>query len=382
MFTPLLASTCTGTVEFRSVITPLRNLRTATNYYQAFCSNIDFKNQIVHCIADSDHKFSIPYDRLAIAVGAKSNTFGIPGVGEHAFFLKEIEDARRIRHRILDNFERAKWPGIDEKQQREILHFSIVGGGPTGIEFAAELNDLIVEDLGKIYPELIPLVTITVYDVAQRILGSFDQQLAEFAMKRFARSGIKIATDTRIKKVEEGAIHLADGSRIGTGMVVWATGLTASPLIKKLGESLQMDDRRFRLQTNEYLQAFDSDGQVLSNVYALGDCASIRDQELPCTAQVALQKAQYLTSVLNTPLSGKPPAPFIFANHGMMAYIGGWNAIADLQAGNRHWPGSGRLAWILWRSAYFVMTVSWRNRVLIPMYWFLAWLFGRDISRI
>lgn len=336
----------------------------------------------MHCIADGEHRFALPYDRLAIAVGAKSNTFGIPGVSEHALFLKEIEDARRIRHRILDSFERAKWPGVGEARQREILHFAIVGGGPTGVEFAAELSDLITEDLAKIYPELLPLVSITVYDVAQRILGSFDQHLAEYAMRRFARSGIKIATGTRISKVNVDAIHLADGERVGTGMVVWATGLTASPLIKKLGEELKMDERRFRLLTNEYLQAYDPDGKVLSNVYALGDCASIEGQELPCTAQVALQKAKYLSSALSTPLDAQPPAPFVFANRGMMAYVGSWNAIADLQTGQRHWPGSGRLAWILWRSAYFVMTVSWRNRVLIPMYWFLAWLFGRDISRI
>jgi NADH dehydrogenase FAD-containing subunit len=376
VFTPLLASTCTGTVEFRSVIEPIRRLNPATNYYQAHCTSVDFGRKVVHCRTDKETQFALPYDRLVLAAGARSSTFDIAGVQEHAFFLKEIEDARRVRFRILDCFERAKWPGISRQQQRDLLHFAVVGGGPTGVEFAAELNDLVQEDLRRYYPDLAPLVRITVYDVASRILGAFDRRLADFAMNKFARSGIAVATGTRIQRVEADGIVFADGTRRGVGMIVWATGLATLPFVQELGRELLMDGRRFRLLTNERLQVQSRTGGTLADVYAIGDCATIASQDLPCTAQVALQKAQHLAGSLER------PAPFVFAHRGMMAYVGGWQAVADVQAGTHHLEGSGRLAWLLWRSAYFVMTVSWRNKVLIPMYWFLTWAFGRDISRL
>lgn len=380
MFTPLLASTCTGTLEFRSVTEPIRRLSPTVNYYEGICDGIDMKTKQVNCKSSFGSEFQVPWDKLVIACGAVSNTFGIPGVQENALFLKEIEDARKIRHRILDCFEHAKKPGLTDNQVSSLLHFAIVGGGPTGVEFAAELNDLIQEDLCRFYPDLVPRVRITVYDVATRILGSFDAKLADYAMKKFARDKIRIATSTKIREVRPDSLLIeSEKDPIGVGMTVWATGLTASPLIKQIGSQFQLDARQFRIMTDDRFRVKTSDGQVAEGAFAIGDCGTIEGAELPCTAQVAYQKAQHLSKILNNP--GKAD-PFVFNNRGMMAYLGGWRAIADFQAGSHRFPGSGRIAWFFWRSAYFVMTVSLRNKILIPMYWFLAWAFGRDISRI
>lgn len=383
MFTPLLASTCVGTLEFRSVTESIRAIKQPTTYYQGYCTTVNIEKKEIECepTLPGIKKFSLPYDKLIVAVGAKSNTFGTPGVTENAFFLKEIEDARKIRHRILQCFEQAKSPGQTTEEIKERLHFGIVGGGPTGVEFSAELHDLIRDDLSRVYPDLMEHVSITVFDHNNRILGSFDQKLSEYAMKKFARDRITIASGSHVERVDSDAIWVEGKGRIGVGMTVWAAGLAPCDLTITLGEKLfMMNERRNYLLSDNYLNAIKHDGTLLDSVYILGDCGTIKDCTLPSTAQVALQQAQYLTQILNSP--SKQPTPFQFANHGMMAYIGGWRAIADLRAGDQHWPGSGWVAWVVWRSVYFVRTVSWRNKVLVPMYWVLTWLFGRDISRI
>lgn len=125
--------------------------------------------------------FSMSYDKLIIAVGAYSQTFGIPGVKENAFFLKDVQDARRIRNRLLSCFETAALPTTTVAMKKQLLNFAIVGGGPTGIEFSGELQDIVREDLAKLYPQLMEHYQITVYDVAPKILTSFDDKLGEYA---------------------------------------------------------------------------------------------------------------------------------------------------------------------------------------------------------
>ncbi|KAF9581140.1 hypothetical protein BGW38_001953 [Lunasporangiospora selenospora] len=138
--------------------------------------------------------------------------------------------------------------------------------------------------------------------------------------------------------------------------------------------------------TDEYLRVLDPLGQVIPNVYALGDCATIREHELPQTAQVANQQAIWLRKALNK-LAKNPEKsftdvtqPFNFQNFGSMAYIGNWEAVVDMTKINEKAKESGRLAWVFWRSSYLTMSVSIRNKMLIPMYWFMTWVFGRDVS--
>ncbi|RUS21042.1 hypothetical protein BC937DRAFT_93771 [Endogone sp. FLAS-F59071] len=159
----------------------------------------DLETKTITCTSNLDdkkEKFTISYDKLVISVGAYSNTFGIPGVKEHALFLKDVADARKIRARVLECFEHASQPGMTEKEQLHLLHFAVVGGGPTGIEFSSELYDFISEDLSRLYPSLMGKVQMTVYDVAPQILGSFDHKLREYATKRFRRKGIQVRTGT------------------------------------------------------------------------------------------------------------------------------------------------------------------------------------------
>lgn len=130
VFTPLLASTCVGTLEFRCITEPLRQHSKDLAFYEAYATKIDFKRKRISVeskLMKNEKEFSLDYDKLIIACGAVSNTFNIPGVRENAFFLKDISDSKRIRTRIVENFERAKQPGVSVEDQRQLLHFVAVG---------------------------------------------------------------------------------------------------------------------------------------------------------------------------------------------------------------------------------------------------------------
>ncbi|KAL0319551.1 UNVERIFIED_CONTAM: External alternative NAD(P)H-ubiquinone oxidoreductase B1, mitochondrial [Sesamum radiatum] len=181
-FTPLLPSVTCGTVEARSIVEPVRNIIKKRNgeikFWEAECLKIDPVKKSVVCRSNIDenlagnNEFSLEYDYLVIAIGAKVNTFNTPGVMEHCHFLKEVEDAQRIRRAVIDCFEKAVLPGLTEEERRTNLHFVIVGGGPTGVEFAAELHDFVHEDLVNVYPSVKDLVRITVIQSGDHILNT------------------------------------------------------------------------------------------------------------------------------------------------------------------------------------------------------------------
>lgn len=154
LFTPLLNSTTVGTLEFRSIIEPIRNTKFRDDHHFQLSRAIALKpeeNCLVCKAALTEQEYKLIYDELVIAVGCTSNTFGIPGVTENTFFLKEISDARRVRDKIISNFELSLYPDITKEEREKLLHFVIVGGGPTGVEFGAELHDFITRDVTRLY---------------------------------------------------------------------------------------------------------------------------------------------------------------------------------------------------------------------------------------
>ncbi len=458
VFTPLLASTSVGTLEFRSILEPVRRLPGKIGFYQGWADDINFDRKTIRVEtnaaeeaasktvlpapmsaeagdslkkapaapkSDKGDLIDIPYDKLVIACGAYSQTFGIEGVREHAHFLRDIGDARRIRLRVLSLFEQCSYPRgsdhLSDADKRQLLHFAIVGGGPTGIEFAAELHDLIRDDLAPMYPTLVPLVTITVYDVAPKVLPMFDQALAKYAMDTFARQNIQVKTEHHLERLRladgdlgrrHGAVKIkikeSGDDEVGAGLVVWSTGLMANPLIAKLASKaiaapgpnppttsqstprhLLRDARSGGIMTDAHLRARttnpsqkgddQSPQPVLDDVYVIGDCAVLEtNPSLPKTAQVASQQATHLAKRLNAGGSAAVAArPFKFRNWGTLTYLGSWKAIHQSQADEL----KGWAAWVVWRGAYLTKSMSWRNKFLVPVYWVVSWIFGRGISR-
>ncbi|KAH0871314.1 hypothetical protein HID58_078336 [Brassica napus] len=288
-FTPLLPSVTCGTVEARSIVESVRNITKKKNgeieLWEADCVKIDPANNKVHCQPvfkddpEASQEFSLEYDYLIIAVGAQVNTFGTPGVLENCHFLKEVEDAQRIRRGVIDCFEKAVLPGLTEEQRRTKLHFVIVGGGPTGVEFAAELHDFIEEDITKIYPSVKELVKITLIQSGDHILNSFDERISSFAEQKFLRDGIDVLMGMRVMSVSDKDISVkikSSGEVVSLphGLILWSTGVGTRPVISDLMEQVGQGGRR-ALATNEWLQV-----KGCENVYAVGDCASIAQRKI------------------------------------------------------------------------------------------------------
>lgn len=165
LFTPILPSVTVGTVESRSIVEPVRRLilkyhgSDQVQYYEAECVDVDHENKTIHCrdvsgIQGTVSEFDLHYDVLVVSVGASNNTFNVPGVTENCYFLKEMEDARTIRDAVIDLVESASFPGQPEEEVKRLLRFVVVGGGPTGVEFASELRDFLREDIPKIYSNI------------------------------------------------------------------------------------------------------------------------------------------------------------------------------------------------------------------------------------
>ncbi|XP_077995904.1 uncharacterized protein LOC144449264 [Glandiceps talaboti] len=370
LFTPLLASTTVGTLEFRSIIEPIRNtgFRKTDHFHSSHAIELDTNKKVIKCqsVISADNIYDIPYDKLVIGVGALPSTFGVPGVEEHAFFLKELSDARKIRNRILDNFELALQPGVSEEKRRQLLNVVIVGGGPTGVEFGAELYDFVKEDVSRIYKEEIDYIGVTLVE-GNKILASFDQRLQSYAEKKISQRDKMRLLQSTVTEVCPDGVKLVDGSFLPAGLIVWSTGLAPRAFIKSLDLP---KNRQGQLLTDRHLRV---QGVPDGSVYALGDCADIENNALATTAQVAERQGRYLAKSL----SSNSNEPFKYQHTGMLAYIGKYEGLADTPAVK----AQGFHSWVLWRSAYLTRLGSWRLRMQVPMDWTKTFLWGRDTSR-
>lgn len=386
---------------------PIRNIirhkKAAVKYYEAEATKIDYEKKIVHIKDDSDVKgekveTEIPFDMLVVGVGAENATFGIPGVREHSCFLKEVGDAQQIRKKIMDCVETATFKDQPEDEVKRLLHMVVVGGGPTGVEFAGELQDFFQEDLLKWVPQIKDDFHVTLVEALPNVLPMFSKQLIDYTESSFKEEHIDIRTKTMVKKVTdkyiEAQVTLPDGSKkietIPYGLLVWATGNAVRPLVKDLMAQVpaQKDARR-GLNVNEYLVV-----KGTENIWAVGDCAVANYAP---TAQVAAQEGAFLARLFNTmaktdaiedelrELSDKQAVakpedrkllldeinerqrqlrrtkqigPFQYSHQGSLAYIGAEKAVADVSwfAGNI--ASGGTMTYLFWKSAYLSMCFS------------------------
>ncbi|EFN58862.1 hypothetical protein CHLNCDRAFT_140737 [Chlorella variabilis] len=455
VFTPLLASTCVGTIESRSVTVPIVDIQPKLQqpqnfYYAASCKGIHPEDRLVECCSgklpaaqalplagtlapnqtrghtrqahawmnEDGLRFFVEYDKLAISTGSQGSTFGIPGVEQYTHFLRDASHSTAIRSTLVDNWNKANIPGRSPLDRDRLLHVVVVGGGPTGVEFAGELADFINRDLRKIDPSRARDMRITLIE-ANELLGSFDARLREYTARKLVKEGVQLVKGV-VKEVTEGELELQDGSRIPFGLCVWSTGVGPTPFTVSLPFAktprgrLAIDDKLRvlmapRLQPDGHVQAdadrgpgpqqvsevhmrqdeedasLHKDWKPVGNVYALGDCCANPDTPLPALAQVAEQQGKYLARCLNEE-AGKLEAPqlppFVYKHLGSMASIGGASAVIELgEAKQRKLSWAGFSSWVAWRSAYLTRLGTMKHRMYVAGDWALTLLFGRDISR-
>lgn len=409
LFTPLLPSTPVGTVEMKSIIEPVRNIARRcpgeVHYYEAEVTDIKPEDKKITIKSTSKHYDDSPidldYDYLVIGVGAQSNTFGTPGVWENASFLKEINDAQDIRQKIMDSIENAISLPVGSPERKRLLSYVIVGGGPTGVEFAAELKDYIDEDLNKWVPNISKEITVTLLEAQPNILNMFDKSLVNYAQDLFAKEKIDLRLKSLVKKVDKTIVTYKTGDEINElpyGVLVWATGNGQRDVTKNLMEKIEKQDSRRGLLINEKLQLLGHE----DSVFAIGDCTF--HAGLFPTAEVAHQEGEYLADTFKRiykvdqakwEASQNPDKEnlkakitklessiddFKYVHRGALAYLGREKAIADLSIGGSKYTSSGSFTFLFWRFAYLSMCISFRNRYLIAMDWVKMNILGRNSS--
>ncbi|KAJ1943326.1 hypothetical protein FBU59_002945, partial [Linderina macrospora] len=282
VFTPLLPSVTVGTVEFRSVMEPIRRIlkRTRGRYIEAGAIDVDFEAKMV-LVERQGQLMWVPYGRLVVGVGAQSVTHGVNGL-EHCHQLKTVSDARSIRQHIMCNFEQAVLPTTSLEEKKRLLTFVVCGGGPTGCEFAAELYDLLVEDLVHYFPETIQnLVDVIIVQSRDHILNAMDSKVSKFAEDTFSRRKMKVITNSRVARITDTSIFYtnkdADGQiiehEVPQGFVLWSTGLSLTPFTRLICDHLAgAQKNRHAITVDDCLRV---KGIPDGSVYALGDCATI-----------------------------------------------------------------------------------------------------------
>jgi NADH dehydrogenase len=290
LFTPMLPSATVGTLEFRSLVEPIRRIvaRVKGHFIRAKAENIEFSHKLVELSGTSpdgkeEVRFYLPYDKLVIGVGSTTNPHGVKGL-ENCHFLKDISDAQNIRNAIMTNLEYACLPTTSDDERKRLLSFVVSGGGPTGVEFAAELFDLLNEDLTQHFPKILRN-EISVHLIQSRghILNTYDEAVSKYAEDRFSRDQVDILTNSRVKEVQPDKILFTQKGENGEsvtkelpmGFCLWSTGVAQTEFCKRISAALgNAQTNRHALETDTHLRL---NGTPLGDVYAIGDCATVQN---------------------------------------------------------------------------------------------------------
>ncbi|KAL1845124.1 hypothetical protein VTK73DRAFT_1069 [Phialemonium thermophilum] len=291
LFTPMLPSATVGTLQLRSLVEPIRRIlhRVNGHFIRATAEDVDFSHRLVEVSQVDDaapggeSRFYVPYDKLVIAVGSVTNPHGVRGL-ENCHFLKDINDARLIRNQIVHNLETACLPTTPDDERKRLLSFVVCGGGPTGVEFAAELYDLLNEDLTLHYPKLLRNeVSVHLIQSRGHILNTYDEQLSRFAEERFARDQVQVLTNSRVQEVRPDSIVFTqlgpDGQvlkkELPMGFCLWSTGVSQAEFCRRIAAQLgDAQNNRHALETDTHLRV---NGTPLGDVYAIGDCSTVQN---------------------------------------------------------------------------------------------------------
>ncbi|OQE19089.1 hypothetical protein PENSTE_c016G09154 [Penicillium steckii] len=287
LFTPMLPSATVGTLGLRSLVEPVRRIieRVNGHFLKASATDVHFSEKLVEVSqVDQDgnkKNFYLPYDKLVVGVGCVTNPHGVKGL-ENCNFLKTIDDARRIKNQVLENMELACLPTTTDEERRRLLSFVICGGGPTGVEFAAELFDLLNEDLLYSFPRIVRNeISVHIIQSRTHILNTYDEALSKYAESRFTRDGVEVLTNARVREVQKDKVlfsQVEDGKTVvkelPTGFTLWSTGVSRAEICETLSNKLEGQNNKHALETDSHLRVI---GAPLGDVYAIGDCSTVQN---------------------------------------------------------------------------------------------------------
>jgi NADH dehydrogenase len=356
LFTPLLYQVASCLLSPSEVAAPLRKvLRGAPNvrYRAGEVTGVDFARKCVRLADDVE----LPYDHLVLATGSTTNYYGNESIRAHALGLKDLGEALQLRNHVLECLERATNATTDDERRR-LLNFCIVGGGPTGVEYAGALAELARLVLPYEYPELPPsALRILLLEGGERLLPMFVPRLSDYARRELERRGVDVRTNTLVSSANDRGVTLQNGTEIETATMVWTAGVRPNDPVHEKPERLAVDD---------HLRVVGTTG-----VFAIGDVAAARDKRgnvLPMVSPPAMQAGRYVARHI---LDGGARRGFLYRDKGTLATIGRHAAVG--QVGRFRFRGF--VGWVVWLVVHLYYLIGFENRLTVMMRW--AWYYLR-----
>jgi NADH dehydrogenase len=369
LFQPLLYQVAAGELSPANIAAPLRSVFERQQNCEVLLGTVhDFdvaRRRVI--VDDANGGNEIPYDTLVVAAGARHSYFGHPEWESLAPGLKTVEDATKIRSRIFTAFELAEREA-NLKRQPTPLSFVIVGGGPTGVELAGAIADISQYALKHEFRHIDPAdAKVILVEAGERVLAAFPPELSDKAQESLLALGVTVRTKTMVTSIAHDHVLLsADGQteQLSTRTVIWAAGVAASPLAKKLADATGAPlDRAGRISVEADLSLIGH-----PEIFVIGDMANYMQPDgkpLPGVAPVAIQQGRFVARLINARQRGKTLPKFRYRNLGNLATIGRSAAVADFGRVRL----SGFVAWVLWLFIHLMNIVNYRNRVLVFLQW-------------
>jgi NADH dehydrogenase len=360
LFQPLLYQIAIAGLVPSQIAYPIRTIfRRQANleFRLGEVTHIDFEAQFIQLDGSV-----IAYDTLILAVGGRTDFFGMNALREHSFQLKDVESAIGTRNHLLKIFELASRE-VDTQKRSELLTFTVVGGGPTGVETAGALAELISLVMVKDYPSLdLKEVHVILIEAADHLMESFPEKLRKTTLDLLRKKNVDVLLNTKVVDFNGRKITLGNGDSIDTQTMIWTAGVRAEELTETLAAE---KGRGGRIIVQPTLQH-----PAHPQVYVIGDAAYLEDEHgrpLPMLATVAQQQARHAAENIRRELSHRAPAPFTYKDPGLLATIGRNAAVARL------WgiSFSGFPAWLIWVGLHILRLIGFRNRLVVMLNW--AW---------
>ena len=370
LFQPLLYQVATAGLEPEQIARPVRAVLRRQKNFEFQMTEVTGLESGAKRLLTADGP--IAYDYLILAVGGETNYFGLAGVPEHGFGLKDVPDAIRVRNHVLRAFERAMLEPDPERRRAE-LTFVVVGGGPTGVEMAGALSELIRLVLVKDYPRLnIKDVRVLLVEATDRLLGPMPARLREAAAETLWRKHVEVRFGATVADYDGKRVVLKSGEVIPAGTLIWAAGVKAVHLTSQLGLPIA---RQGRVPVSDTLQVPGHAG-----VYVIGDAAYLEadGEPLPMMAPVAIQMAETVARNIRRELGGAVPIPFRYRDPGSLATIGRNAAVAYIWGiGFTGFP-----AWVVWLVVHIIQLIGFRNKLFVLLNWAWDYFFYERAARL
>lgn len=362
-FTPLLYQVATCGLDPSSIAYPIRSIfRHQNNVHSLMGEVVTIKREEkIVAVRTNGSVRDLRYDYLVVATGSVTNFFGMDGLERHAFELKTLTDAVRLRQHILRLFERAAWSD-DEDYKIALTTLVVVGGGPTGIETAGALFELYSHVLKQEYDDRHALkARVILLEATDRLLAPYPEKLQQSASKQLQSIGVEVMTNAVVESATDSAIMLKDGREIPTYTIVWSAGVKASPIAQMLDVELA---RGGRIKVEDSMRAIGLDG-----VYVAGDIAYLEDKNgeaYPMLIPVANQQGKLVARNIGNEIEGKSLETFSYTDRGIMATIGRTRAVVWIFYRVQL---TGFLAWLAWLFLHLIMLMGFRNRISAFINW-------------